>query len=88
MSMEENKTLVQEFLDQVWNKGNLAVIEDMLAADYVHHVPSQGTLPPGPAAYRQVATAYLAAFPDLHTTFELVMADGDKVVIHGTDWGT
>jgi hypothetical protein len=42
MSMEENKTLVREFVEQVWNEGNLAVIEEALAANYVNHDTSQG----------------------------------------------
>ena len=73
MSVEENKTLVREFLEQVWNEGNLAVIENTLAADYVNHDTSAGTFPPGPASYRQVATRFRDAFPDLHTTIEQVV---------------
>ena len=88
MAVEENKALVRRFLEQVWNEQNLAVIEETLAADYFNHDPSPGEHRRGPSAYRQVATGYLAAFPDLHTTIEQVVAEGDDVVIRGTDRAT
>ena len=88
MSVEENKTLVREFLEQVWNERNLAAIEDTLAASYVNHNTSAGAFPPGPETYRQFAARFLDAFPDLHTTIEQVVAEGDKVAVHGIDRGT
>lgn len=88
MSLEENKTLVREFLEQVWNKKNLAVIDDTLSASFVIHNGSSATVPPGPDVYRQFAIRFLDAFPDLHTTIEQVVAEEDKVAVHGTDQAT
>lgn len=87
MTLEENKALVLRFLQQVWNERNLAIIDEALAADYVHHA-SPIDAPPGRDAYRQVAGRFLDAFPDLHTTVNQVVAEGDKVVVQMTDRGT
>jgi predicted ester cyclase len=52
----------------------------LMARDYVGHFPG---LPPvqGLEAWKPLASgAYLSAFPDLHSTLEDVIAEGDKVV--------
>jgi len=88
MSNEQNRALVCRFLENVWNEGNWAAIEDGLATNFILHVPSAAGQPPGPAVYQQAVTRFRAAFPNLHTTIEDVMAEGDKVVIRGTDLAT
>ena len=62
----------------------------MLASDFVDHNPLPGLppLPPGLAGFKQLAAIVRAAFPDLHYTREDVIAEGDKVVIRYTAWGT
>ena len=42
----------------------------------------------GPREYGGAVANYRAAFPDLHTTLEEVLVDGDRVVVRGTDRGT
>lgn len=88
MSAQENKALVQQFLEKVWNEGDTSAIDETLAADYVNHDPSAAGYPPGPEVYRQGVKRFRSAFPDLHTTIEDMVAEGDKVVVRGTDRAT
>jgi hypothetical protein len=37
MPAPENKALVRRFYEQVWDKRNLDVCEEVCAADYVRH---------------------------------------------------
>ena len=40
MSMEENKAKILRFYDEVINKGNLSIIDDLVSANIVdHHIP-------------------------------------------------
>ena len=39
---EQNKALVRRFYAEVWEKGNLAVADEIFAANYVRHDPRGG----------------------------------------------
>ena len=79
MSIEENKALVRRLVEEVWNKGNLAVVNELLATDYVFHHPT-GTDFHGPEEYKQLVSEVRSAFPDIHFTIDDIVAEGDKVV--------
>jgi hypothetical protein len=64
---EKNKALVRWWWEEVWAKGNLAAVDEFIAANYVDH-PSLPGLPPGPEGMKQALTAYRRAFPALKAT--------------------
>ena len=86
MSTEENKALVRRFYDEMFNKKNLTAINEFIDPNGVDH-----GLPPGLSGIegtRRFIGMYLAAFPDLHMTFEDLIAEGDRVVLRWTCRGT
>ncbi len=87
MSVEENKAIELRFFEEVVNKGNLAVIDELVAANFVDH-----SAPPGIASdregYKQFFAMTHSAFPDFHSTLEDMFAEGDKVVLRFTARGT
>jgi predicted ester cyclase len=86
MSTENNKTLTHQFLDELFNKRNLAIVDALCVTNVIDH-----GLPPGLSGIegvKQSAGMYLAAFPDLHFTFEDLIAEEDKVVVRETMSGT
>jgi steroid delta-isomerase-like uncharacterized protein len=87
MSTDENKTLIRSFYEEVFNKRNLDAIDDFYAPDHIDH-----TLPPGllvgPEGTKQAIAMTLLGFPDLRVTIEDMIAEGDKVVIRFTTYGT
>lgn len=91
MPVEENKELVRRLYTDFFNKGNLAIAEELFAPEYVNRSAPPGQTP-GPDGVRQRAVALRAAFPDLHNAIEDVIAESDKVVIRfiarGTHLGT
>ena len=89
MLSETNKAVARRFFDEVWNKGNLTVLNEIIAKDHVSSGP--GTLPglpTGPEGTKQLVTMYRNAFPDLRFTIEEQIAEGDKVVTRWTADGT
>lgn len=53
MSIDENKAVARKFFDDVVSRGNLAVIDDLCAADYRLHTfvgRQQGRQPQGTTA--------------------------------------
>ncbi len=86
MTMEANQASARRFVDEVANRGNFAVIDELLAPDFVDR-----SAPPGIPPTREGAKTFFAmmrgAFPDLHTTIDDVIAEGDKVVLRTTNHG-
>lgn len=88
MSAEGNKTIVRQFYENVFTKGDLDLIENLVTPDFVSHVPGAPNFGPGPAGLRQLVSVYRTAFPDLRCTIEDQLAEGDKVATRITYRGT
>ena len=90
MSTEQNKDLVRRFYEEVWNKGNLTVADELMATDVVDHTAAPG-LPPGLEGHKQLVIMFRTPFPDLDSTIEDQVAEGDTVVsrliVRGTHKG-
>ena len=86
--MEEtgNKTNARRFFEEIWNKGNFAVANDLVAPDYLDHDSSNART--GPEGVREEVSMYRNAFPDLRFAIEDLIAEGDKVVTRLTASGT
>ncbi|MFC1715755.1 ester cyclase [Candidatus Poribacteria bacterium] len=84
---EANKAIQRRAIEQVWNQKNLDLIDELHAPESVLHDPAKSGLS-GPEGYRQFATMYQTAFPDVQFTIEDQIAAGDKVAIRWTATGT
>jgi steroid delta-isomerase-like uncharacterized protein len=87
MSDDELRAAVRRFFEEVWNKGNVGEAEAFLAPEFVSHNTLDVRIV-GPGQYGEAVADYRAAFPDLHTTLEDVLVDGDRVAVRGTDRAT
>jgi steroid delta-isomerase-like uncharacterized protein len=87
MSEEENKTIARRFNDEVWDRGDLAALEELFAEDAVDHgaIPDQ---PPGREGHKYQLNLFRSAFPDLRVTAEDIFSEGDKVAYRWTGRGT
>ena len=52
MSAEENKAVVRRFWG-VWEDGNIGLIDELQAPDYVNHSPGMPDQPTGPEGSKQ-----------------------------------
>ena len=88
MSVEEkHKALVRRFHEEAWNKGNVAAVDEFMAADYVDY-PIPSGLPPGTEGLKQTISTYRTAFPDLKATVDDIFAEGDRVAYRWSTRGT
>ena len=89
MSTEENKAILRRIIEEIWNKGDLAVVDELIATNYVYHVPGPGGQEvKDPDGLKQHVTMARTAFPDFHITIEDMVAEGDKVACRFTWRGT
>jgi len=80
MSLEKNKALARRYQEEVWGQGKLALIDELLAPDFIDNSLPEGMSPSFAGAKRAVQGA-LDAFPDGQWTVEDLIAEGDKVTI-------
>jgi len=87
MSIDENKTIVRRFFEELWNAKRLDRLDELVARDYVdgNALPGQA---PGLEGSKQKWAMYFAGVPDLSAKIEDLVAEGDKVVVRFTAEGT
>jgi steroid delta-isomerase-like uncharacterized protein len=86
--LEQNKRLVDTFVQELFTKGDLGAVDRHLTADFVHHDPPFSGVPEGAEGMRQMATMIRAALPDWHSDLEVLIAEDDLVVERFTASGT
>jgi predicted ester cyclase len=86
MSVEENKAIVRRYFEEALNRQNLAIINELLAADFINHSPRIATV--GREETAQDLARFFTAFPDWQTILEDIIAEGDRVVVRRTVHGT
>jgi len=77
MALEENKVLVQRFIDEVFNEGNTDAIADFCLPGSMFAGGIEGQI-------RSMKTA----FPDIHFTVEYMICEGERVAARVTTEGT
>ncbi len=84
---EENKAIARRLIEEVWNKGNFEVADEIFAPDFVANSLPPG-IPPDSEGFKQFVAMYRAAFPDVNLHIEDQIAEGDMVVTRFTARGT
>jgi steroid delta-isomerase-like uncharacterized protein len=88
MMGDADKQVVRRFYEELWDRGNLAAADELVARDYIRHDLRPGDAPPGPAGQKAVAEKFRAAFPDVRLEVEALVGEGDLVVARWTMIGT
>ena len=81
-----NKATVRLLIEEVFNKGNLSVLNEVIHEDYYYHSPTEKM--EGTDDLRAFVQAFRSAFPDLHIRVDDQIAEGDKVSTRITMTGT
>jgi steroid delta-isomerase-like uncharacterized protein len=87
MTPAHGKAAIRRFIDGVWNAGQVELVEELVAADYVGHHggPSERTL--GRDGLRRRVSALREAYPDLEVRIDDAFAEDDRVVTRWTASG-
>ncbi len=81
-----NIKLVHRVFSEIWSKGNVDLIDDLFAENFVGHFPGE-TLHGRQALVNQV-NAHRSSFPDWTEEVEDTIADRDRVVVRFRSRGT
>ena len=77
---ELNKLKVRLFVEAVLNEGRLDLIDELVAADYIGHIPCAAAAVSGPDGVRQLVSSRRRAHPSLYIKIEDQIAEDDLVV--------
>lgn len=83
MPAEQNKALARRVIEEIWNKGDYAALNQLFSPNFVFHDPVSPRVKTR-QDYEMFATAYRRAFPDLRLVIEDQIAERDLVM---TWWG-
>jgi len=88
MSIEQNKTSFRQFVEEVFNKGNVSMVDSLVLPDFIEHEELPPGIPGGREGVKQLANIMRGAFPDYKATINDLVAEGDKIVCRMTWTGT
>ena len=83
-----NQNVVRRLFEEVWNKGNLQVTDELFTPNYAHHDSSTPEFGRGPESEKKRATLYRTAFPDVRLTIEDIISEGETVTARWSCQGT
>lgn len=85
-----NKEVVRLVCEEAWSKGQVALVDELYAENFVNLNPTPG-IPANREGVKMEIVAYHQAFPDMSVSFGDIVSEGDSVVarytIHGTNSG-
>ncbi len=80
---EAHKALVRRYIDEANNRGDLALVDELMAPDYLWH---------GGPSTRDELKRFIAwqraTAPDWHITIQDMIAEGDRVAVRASARGT
>lgn len=86
MNTDQNKRNLQRVFDEAFNRGDLRVIDELCAPDYILH-DATGDYQ-GPQGFKNFVKMYRTAFPDTHIQVLDLIAEGDQVAARSMYTGT
>ena len=82
-----NEAIIIRNSAEIWHRGNLDVIDEIVEKNYVRHMPG-GVEIRGRDGYREHVKAFRTPFPDYYATMDIMISKGDYVVVRYTGGGT
>ena len=83
---QQNEAIVRRLIEEGWNRGNLAIVDDCLATGYTQEGPLETVR--GPQGEKAMITKYRNAFPDCKVEIDEMFSAGDRVVARFSYSGT
>ncbi len=83
LAEEENKARHRRVIEEVFNQGDLSVVPELFAENYVSHGPTgaDSDEAKGLEGFRRLVMSLRSAAPDLRATIEDIIAEGDRTVL-------
>ena len=84
---EEMKALMDSYIE-IWNEGNLSLLDEILSPKFVRHQVDISEDIIGIDAMKENVTFYRTGYPDFNVTFDELIIKGDSIAERWTATGT
>jgi len=81
--IEKNKALAKRWCEEIWSKGNIEVVDELIAEEFVFTYPVPGT-PANKEGYKQSVKMFTTAIIPTNPTTDDIIAEGNKAVVRWT----
>jgi steroid delta-isomerase-like uncharacterized protein len=88
MSIEQNKAVFRQIVEEIFNQGNISLFDELVAPDFIEHEELPPGIPVGREGAKVLFTQLRSAFPDFKAEIEDLIAEGDRVVVRMQWTGT
>ena len=88
MSIEQNKAVFRQIVEEIFNQGNISLFDELVAPDFIEHEELPPGIPVGREGAKVLFTQLRSAFPDFNAEIEDLIAEGDRVVVRMKWTGT
>ncbi len=88
MSVEQTRRVIARYFEEVWNRGEVDALDELLTPDYVNHSPSIPDPRPGPVGLKPIVRAMREGIPDLRYEILDLVATGRKAAVYLRVTGT
>ncbi len=85
---ETNKALIKRFIEEFFNQRKLEIFDELVHPQVISHDPVISPTEDFATLREILGFAYPLAFPDIHADINILVAEGDKVVVRWTVTGT
>jgi predicted ester cyclase len=85
---EQNKAVIRRLINEVWNRRAFDVADELFAPEAIIYESGVALPGAGPAVVKEGIGAICAAYPDIRTTIDDMIAADDKVVVRWSSIGT
>ncbi|MET9859073.1 ester cyclase [Streptomyces smyrnaeus] len=83
---ESRRALIQKIWEDTWNRGHVDALDNLLSSDYLRH--GRDTPPQDLRTFKASILATRSAFPDLSTTLDDIVIEGDRAAIRWHSTGS
>jgi predicted ester cyclase len=87
MSVEANKQNIRRHVDEIWHKGNMEAVDELISPNWVLRNP-EGNDITGIDGFKQMAISQRTSFPDIYFKIDNMIGEGDYVAVQYTSTGT
>jgi predicted ester cyclase len=85
---QRNRAVIARYFEEVWNRGNVDVLDEIIAPHYINHNPSVANPRPGPADLKPIVLAMRSGIAGLHYEILDMVVTDDKVAVYTRLTGT
>jgi predicted ester cyclase len=86
--IRENRALIETYLEEVWSRGKVELLDELVSHDYINHTPSTPNPKPGPEGLKPIILEMRKGFPDLNYEIKDLIITTDRIVARTIVRGT